>query len=167
MKEQSACGSWVCGSSTRCGVLWLSTMWELSSGWGSGQCCPLSLLAHLRMLSLHEASCIFTHIHTHTTITQLFFFKPLLMWQTLPLPPFLSLPVLFVQLLTALQNLAKLPWLVWLSGLSTGLWTKWSLVQFPIRAHTWVVGQAPSRGCERGNHTLMFLSLPSPLSKNK
>ena len=35
----------------------------------------------------------------------------------------------------------------------------------------WVAGQVPSRGHERGNHTLTFLSLsfsfPSPLSKNK
>ena len=40
---------------------------------------------------------------------------------------------------------------------------------FPIRAHTWVAGQVPSRGCVRGNHTLMFLSIPPSLlhSKNK
>ena len=41
----------------------------------------------------------------------------------------------------------------------------------PVRAHAWVAGQVPSRGCVRGNHTLMFLSLsfslPTPLSKNK
>ena len=46
-----------------------------------------------------------------------------------------------------------------------------SLVQFPVRAHAWVVGQVPRRGHMRGNHTLMFLSLSffllSPLSKNK
>ena len=42
-------------------------------------------------------------------------------------------------------------------------------VGFPVRAHAWVVGQVPGRGCMRSNHTLMFLSLfPSfPLSKNK
>ena len=44
-------------------------------------------------------------------------------------------------------------------------------VRFPIKAHAWVVGQVPSRGHVRGNHTLMFVSLsfslPSPLSKNK
>ena len=60
---------------------------------------------------------------------------------------------------------------MWLSGLSAGLKTKQSLVQFPVWAHAWVAGQVPSRGCVRGNHTLMFLSLsfslPSPLSKNK
>ena len=33
------------------------------------------------------------------------------------------------------------------------------VVRFPVRAHTWVAGQDPSRGCVRGNHTLMFLSL--------
>ena len=63
------------------------------------------------------------------------------------------------------------PWLVWLSGLSTSLWTKGWPVRFPVRAHAWVVGQVPSRGRSRGNHTLIFLSLsfsfPSSLSKNK
>ena len=36
----------------------------------------------------------------------------------------------------------------------------------PVRAQAWVVGQIPSRGHRRGNHTLIFLSLsPSlPLS---
>ena len=38
------------------------------------------------------------------------------------------------------------PWLVWLSGLSAGLWTKGSLVRFPVRAHAWVAGQIPSWG---------------------
>ena len=46
-----------------------------------------------------------------------------------------------------------------------------SQVWFPVRAHAWVVGQVPSRGHVRGNHTLMFLSLsfsfPSSLSENK
>ena len=37
--------------------------------------------------------------------------------------------------------------------------TKGSLVRFPVRAHSWVVDQVPSGGHERGNHTLMFLSL--------
>ena len=62
-------------------------------------------------------------------------------------------------------------WLVWLSGLSAGLQTKGSPVQFPVRAHAWVVGQVPSRDCVRGNQTLMFFSLsfslPSPLSVKK
>ena len=61
--------------------------------------------------------------------------------------------------------------MVWLSGLRAGLWMKGLLVQFPVRTHDWVVGQVPSRGCARSNHTLMFLSLffslPSPQSKNK
>ena len=64
-----------------------------------------------------------------------------------------------------------LPWLVWLSGLSAGLRTKRLLVRFPVRAHAWVVGQIPSRGYSRSNHTLMLpsfsFSLPSPLFKNK
>ena len=62
------------------------------------------------------------------------------------------------------------PWLVWLSGLSAGLWTKRSPVRFPLKAHVWVAGQVPSRGHARGNITLMFLSLSfsllSLLSKN-
>ena len=65
----------------------------------------------------------------------------------------------------------KEPWLVWLSGLSASLQTEGLLVGFPVRAHAWVAGQVPSWGCERGNHTLLFLPLsfflPSPLSKNK
>ena len=55
------------------------------------------------------------------------------------------------------------PWLVWLSGLSGGLRTKGSLIWFPVRAHAWVAGQVPDGGLARSNHTLMFLSLPSPL----
>ena len=39
------------------------------------------------------------------------------------------------------------------------------------KAHAWVAGQVPSRGCVRGNHALMFLSLCfsflSALYKNK
>ena len=62
-----------------------------------------------------------------------------------------------------------MPWQVRLSGLSAGLQTERSLVPFPVRPHAWVAGQVPRRGCVRGNHTLMFLSislsLPSPLSK--
>ena len=50
------------------------------------------------------------------------------------------------------------PWLVWLSELSTGLQTKGSLVQSPLRAHAWFASQVPGRGRARGNHTLMFLS---------
>ena len=66
------------------------------------------------------------------------------------------------------KNITKEPWLVWLSGPSTGLQTKRLPVWFPVRAHTWVLGQVPSRGCSRGNHTLMFPSLlPFLLSKNK
>ena len=51
------------------------------------------------------------------------------------------------------------PWLVWLSGLSAGLWSKGLLVWFQVRAHAWVAGQVPGGGCMRGNHRLMFLSL--------
>ena len=51
------------------------------------------------------------------------------------------------------------PWLVQLSGLNTGLRTKGLPVQFPVWARVCIAGQVPSRGCVRGNHTLMFLSL--------
>ena len=60
-----------------------------------------------------------------------------------------------------------LPWLVWLSGLSAGLRTKGPPVQFPVRAHAWVVGQVPTRGLTRGNHTLMFLPPFPSLKINK
>ena len=61
---------------------------------------------------------------------------------------------------------------MWLSGLGVIPQTKGSQVQFPVRAHAWVVGQVPSRGHVRGNYTLMFLSLslppfPSLKKKNK
>ena len=62
------------------------------------------------------------------------------------------------------------PWLVWLSGLSAGLWTRGSPVWFPVRAYAWAASQVPNRGCARGNHTLMFpfLSFSLPFSlKNK
>ena len=50
-----------------------------------------------------------------------------------------------------------MPSLVWLGGLSAGLQTEKLPVQFPVRAHAWVVGQVPRWGCARGNQ-LMFLS---------
>ena len=65
------------------------------------------------------------------------------------------------------SKISKEPWLVWLSGLRASLQTKGSQVRFPVRAQAWVVGQVPSRGHMSGNHTLMFFSIPSPLSKNK
>ena len=57
-------------------------------------------------------------------------------------------------------------WLVWLSGLSAGLWIQRLLVQSPVRAQTWAAGQVAGWGCARGNHIVLFLSLsPSlPLS---
>ena len=62
------------------------------------------------------------------------------------------------------------PWLVWLSGLSAGLWTGGSPVWFPVGVQVWVVGQVPGGEHVGGNQTLIFLSLsfsfPSPLFKN-
>ena len=45
-----------------------------------------------------------------------------------------------------LNYFLSLPWLVWLCGLSAGLRTKGSLIQFPVRAHAWIAGQVPSGG---------------------
>ena len=83
----------------------------------------------------------------------------------------LGTPAVWYCLYVKTKKKLNLPWLVWLSGLSTGLWTKGSWVWFPVIVHAWAVGQVCSMGHVRGNHTLMFLSLsfsfPSPLSKNK
>ena len=69
------------------------------------------------------------------------------------------------------------PWPVWLSGLNTVLQTERLQVWFPVRAHSWVVGQVPGvRGGERGNWSMFLshidvslpLSLPPlPLKINK
>ena len=65
------------------------------------------------------------------------------------------------------------PWLVWLSRVSDGLRMNQRVADLiPSQGTCWFAGQVPSRGCTRGNHTLMFLSLsfslPSPpLSKSK
>ena len=58
--------------------------------------------------------------------------------------------------------------LFWLSGLSAGLRTKGSLVQFPVRERVWVAGQVPSRGRVRQPHTdvsLPLFLLPFPSVK--
>ena len=34
---------------------------------------------------------------------------------------------------------------------NTGLRTKGSLVQFPVRAHAWVAGHIPTWGCVKGD----------------
>ena len=53
------------------------------------------------------------------------------------------------------------PWLVGLSGLSSGLRTKVLLVRFPVRAHAWVAGQVPSRQ-PHIDVSLPLLLLPFP-----
>ena len=50
------------------------------------------------------------------------------------------------------------PWLVWLSGVSAGLQTQRSLVQFPVRAHAWVVGRVPIWGHARDNQLMLSLT---------
>ena len=64
------------------------------------------------------------------------------MWQATRIPAFL------VSLAMIIANFE--PWLVWLSGLSTSLWTKRLLVQFPTRAHAWVPNQSTCLGCQPG-----------------
>ena len=58
-----------------------------------------------------------------------------------------------------------LPWLVWLSGLSTGLQTKGSLVWFPAGAHAWVTrAWSPVEGAwEPSTHWCSSPSLSSTL----
>ena len=68
---------------------------------------------------------------------------------------------------SALTELFIESWLVWLTRLSARMWTQGLPVLFPVRAHALVVGQVPSWGPVRGNHTLRFLSFPSTLSRNK
>ena len=69
-------------------------------------------------------------------------------------------------------KMKRVPWLVWLSGLSAGLQTKGSLVPFPVRAHAWVGGQV-CRGSVWGATThwcfspSLSPSLPLSLKKNK
>ena len=91
-------------------------------------------------------------------------------------PPRTWLLICKVKLVTPLHlhsnhiiEISKKPWLVCFSGFSAGLWTTGLLVQFPVRVHAWVAGQAPNRGLTRGNHTLLFLSLPPsfPFSLHK
>ena len=69
-----------------------------------------------------------------------------------------------MKLLYILKNISYLPWLVWLSGLSTGLRIQRSLVQFPVRAHAWVAGQVPGWEHLRGSLWMfllyVYVSLP-------
>ena len=64
------------------------------------------------------------------------------------------------------------PWQVWLSWLEHLSITKRLQVQFPVRAHTQVVGLSPSwHMCKEATNrcfsfTWMFLSLPSCLSES-
>lgn len=58
-----------------------------------------------------------------------------------------------------------LPRLVWLGGMSAGIWTERLPVRFLITTHAWGAGQAPS-WCLRGNQSkhlsTSFLSLSFP-----
>ena len=61
------------------------------------------------------------------------------------------------------HNTPILPWLVWLSGLSAGLWTERSPVRSPVEAHAWVAGQIPLGGVWEANDWYLdcYLSLRS------
>ena len=48
---------------------------------------------------------------------------------------------------------------MWLGGLSTGLGTERSLVQFPVRAHAWGCGPGPQLGVCVGQPVDVFLAL--------
>ena len=61
--------------------------------------------------------------------------------------------------LNTVQKTKQRPQLVWLTGLSVGLWTKGSLVQLLIGAHAWVAGQVPSEGA-REKQPHIDVSLP-------
>ena len=54
-----------------------------------------------------------------------------------------------------------LPWLVWLSGWSAGLQTKGRRFDSQSWHMPGLWAGSPVGGCARGNHTVMFLSLPS------
>ena len=64
---------------------------------------------------------------------------------------------IFRGLKDAMEKVVLLPWFLWFGGLSAGLGTERSLVQFSVRAHAWVSGQVPVWKCARGSQ-LMFLS---------
>ena len=88
-----------------------------------------------------------------------------------PNSPFLIRKILLLILFNVFEN-THLPCLAWLSGLSADLRTKRSLVQFPVRAHAWVVGQVPIWGRERGNPSIFPLHItvsvpPRSLKINK
>ena len=53
-------------------------------------------------------------------------------------------------------------WLMWFSGLSAGLWTKVSLVRFPVRAHAWVAGRGQVGGMWEATTNWCFSPSISP-----
>ena len=55
-----------------------------------------------------------------------------------------------------------LPWLVWLSGLSTGLQTKGSPFRFPVRAHPSCRPRSPVRGTQEATTLWCFSPSLSP-----
>ena len=92
----------------------------------------------------------------------------------------IELTVVCITVLNKWENHFKVefvPWLLWLSGLGAGLWTKRMSVWFPVRAHARVAGQVPSCECVRGNQSIhlshrcfspsLSPSLPPSLKINK
>ena len=54
------------------------------------------------------------------------------------------------------------PWLVWLSGLSASLWTKGSLVWFPVSEYAWVWVRSPVGDAQEATTHLCFSPFLSP-----
>ena len=67
------------------------------------------------------------------------------------------------ELLTAQSIKYVYPWLVWLCGWVPACDSKGHQFDSWSRAHARIVGRVPSKGCTRGNHTLMLVSLSFPL----
>ena len=73
------------------------------------------------------------------------------------------------RILSAMKKFV-MPWLVRSVGWASSCKHRGSLVQFPVRAHARVAGQAPGRGCARGtqsiflSHINVFISPSFPLS---
>ena len=65
-------------------------------------------------------------------------------------------------LISAIKNLSKGLWLVWLSGLHASLGTKGSLVWVPVRACAWVAARSPVGGAREAAVHWCFSPYLSP-----
>ena len=62
------------------------------------------------------------------------------------------------------SRILVLPWLVWLSRLGIIPQTERLPVEFPVKAHVWVLGQVPGWGQARRNRYIFLSFLPPFLS---